>query len=55
MSLETDKLATEAEVKHNFTCTSTNAFRLKFCKSDENEKKFCDLVHVLKKKLKFID
>ena len=45
MSLETDKLITEAKVKHNFTLLAkSNAFRLKICKSEENEKKFCDQV-----------
>ena len=51
MSLETDKLATEAAEKHNFTLLAkSNAFRLKICESEENEKKFCDQVPVLKKK-----
>ena len=50
MSLKADILATEAEVKHNFTLLAkSNAFRLKICKSDGNEKKLCDLVRVLKK------
>ena len=49
MSLETDKLATEAEIKHNFTLLAkSNAFTLKICESEENEKKFCDQVRVLK-------
>ena len=52
MSLETDKSATEAEVKHNFTLLAkSNSFRLKICESEENEKKFCDQVRVLKKKV----
>ena len=51
MSLEADKLATEAEVKHNFTLLAKlNAFRLKIRESEENEKTFCDQVRVLKKK-----
>ena len=50
MSLETDKLATETKVKHNFTLLAkSNAFRLKIGKSEENEKKFCDQVRVSKK------
>ena len=50
MSLEADKLATEAEVKHNFTLfAKSNAFRLKIRGSEENTKKFFDQVHVLKK------
>ena len=50
MSLETDKLATKAEEKHNFTLLAkSNSFRLKICESEENEKKFCDQVHALKK------
>ena len=54
MSLEADKSAAEAEVKHNFTLLAkSNTFRLKICESEENEKKFCDKVRVLKKKLKF--
>ena len=49
MSLEADKLATEAEVKRNFSLlTKKNAFRLKIRESEENEKKFCE------KKLKFM-
>ena len=56
MSLEADKLATEAKVKHNFTLlVKSNAFRLKIRESEENEKKFCDQVRVLKKKLKFME
>ena len=56
MSLEADKFVTEAEVKHNFTLLAkSNAFRLKIHKSEENEKKFCDQIHVLKKKLKFME
>ena len=47
MSLEADKLATEAKVKHNLTLfAKSNAFRLKICESEENEKKFCDQVCV---------
>ena len=43
MSLEADKLATEAEVKHNFTLLAkSNAFRLKIRENEKNEKKFCD-------------
>ena len=50
MSLEADKLATEAEVKHDFTLLAkSNTFRLKICESEENEKRFCDQVCVLKK------
>ena len=50
MSLEADKSATEAEVKHNFTLlTKSNTFRLKIRKSDENEKKLCGQVRILKK------
>ena len=50
MSLEADKLATEAEVKHNFTLLAkSNTFRLKIRKCKENEKKFCDQVRVLEK------
>ena len=49
MSPETDKLATEAEVKHNFTLLAkSNAFGLKICECEENVKKFCDQVRVLK-------
>ena len=49
MSLETDKLATEAEVKHNFILLAkSNAFGLKICECEENVKKFCDQVRVLK-------
>ena len=56
MSLEADKLATEAEVKHNFILLAkSNAFRLKIRESEENEKKFYDQVRVLKKKLKFME
>ena len=56
MSLEVDKLATEAELKHNFTLLAkSNAFRVKVCESEENERKFCDQVRVLKKKLKFME
>ena len=56
MSLEADKSATEAEVKFNFTLLAkVNAFRLKICESEEKEKKFCDQVRVLKKKLKFME
>ena len=52
MSLEADKLAAEAKVKHIFTLLAkSNTFRLKICESKENEKKFCDQVRVLKKKL----
>ena len=52
MSLEADKLATKVEVKHNFTLLAkSNAFRLKICESEENEKKFCDHVSILKKKV----
>ena len=55
MSLEADKLATEAEVKHDFTLLAkSNTFRLKICESEENEKRFCDQVCVLKRKLKFM-
>ena len=40
MSLEADKLATEAEVKHNFTLLAKyNAFRVKIRLSEKNEKK----------------
>ena len=50
MSLEANKLATEVEVKHNFILLAKlNAFRLKIRESEENEKKFCNQVHVLKK------
>ena len=50
MSLEADKLATEAELKHTFTLLAkSNTFRLKICESEENEKRFCDQVCVLKK------
>ena len=56
MSLEADKLATLVEVKHNFTLLAKlNAFRLKMRESEENEKKFCDHVRVLKKSWKFIE
>ena len=56
MSLEAGKLATEAEVKHNFTLLAkSNAFRLKIRESEENEKKFCDQLRLLKKKLKFME
>ena len=49
MSLEADKLAIEAEVKHNLTLLAkSNAFRQKIRESKENEKKFCDQVRVLK-------
>ena len=52
MSLGADKLAAEVEVKHNFTLLAkSNIFRLKICKNEENEKKFCDQVqHVFCKK-----
>ena len=50
MSLKADKSATEAEVKHNFTLLAkASTFRLKMRESEENEKKFCDQVRVLKK------
>ena len=50
MSLQIDKLAIEAEVKHNFTLLArSNAFRPKICESEQNEKKFCDQARVLKK------
>ena len=50
MSLETDKSATEAEVKRNCTLRArSNTFRLKVCESEESEKKYCDQVHVLKR------
>ena len=53
MSLKADKSATEAEVKHNFTLLGkSNTFILKI---RENEKKFCDQVRVLKKRLKFTE
>ena len=56
MSLEADILATEVEVKHNFTLLAkSNTFRLKICESEENEKKFYDQVSVLKKMLKFME
>ena len=56
MSLKADKSATEAEVKHNFSfLAKSNTLRPKFRKSEENEKKFCDQVRVLKKKLKFTE
>ena len=56
MSLKVDKLVTEAEVKLSFTlCAKSNAFRLKICESEENEKKFCAQVRVLKKKWKFME
>ena len=56
MNLEADKSATEAEVKHNFTLLAkSNGFRLKIRESEENEKKFCDQVRVLKKKFKFME
>ena len=56
MSLEADKSATEAEVKHNFTLFArSNTSRLKLRESEENEKKSCDQVRVLKKKLKFTE
>ena len=56
MSLQTKKSATEAEVKHNFTLLArSNTSRMKFRESEENEKKFCDQVRVLKKKLKFTE
>ena len=52
MGLEADKSATEAEVKLNFTLLAeSNVFRLKIFESEKNEEKFCDQVHVLKKKL----
>ena len=52
MSLETDKSATEAEVKHNFTLLAkSNTFKLKIRKSEKNVKTFCDQVRVLKKKV----
>ena len=54
MSQEADKLATEVEVNHIFTLiVKSNAFRLKIRESEENEKKFCDQVCVLTKKLRF--
>ena len=53
MSLEADKSVTEAEEKHSFTLLAKpNTFRLKIRESEENEKKFCDQVRVLKKKVK---
>ena len=56
MTLKADKSATEAEVKHNLTLLAkSNTFRLKIRESEENEKKFCDHVRVLKKKLKFTE
>ena len=56
MRLEADKSATETEVKHNFTLLAkSSTFRLKICESEENEKKFCDQVRVLKEKLKFTE
>ena len=56
MSIKAVKVATEAEVKHNFTILAkSNAFRLKIHESGENEKKFCNQVRVLKKKLKFME
>ena len=56
MSLEADKSATEAVVKHNFTLLAkSNTFTLKILESEENEKKSCDQVRVLKKKLKFTE
>ena len=56
MSVEADKLAAKAEVKHIFTLfAKSNAFRLKIRESEENEKKFCDQVRVWKKKLKFME
>ena len=56
MSLEAYKSTTEAEFKRNFTLLAkSNAFRLKICESEENEKKFCDQVGVLKKKLKIME
>ena len=40
MSLEADKSATEAEVKHNFTLLAkSNTFRLKIHESEENGEK----------------
>ena len=49
MSLEADKLATEAEGKHSFTLhAKSNAFILKIYESKKNEEKFCEQVRVLK-------
>ena len=56
MSLKADKSATEVEVKHSFTLLAkSNTFRLKIRESEENGKKFCCQVRVLKKKLKFTE
>ena len=50
MSLDADKTATEAEVKHNFTLLAkSNTFRLKICENEKIEKKLCDQVRVLQK------
>ena len=50
MSLETDKSATEAEVKLNFTLLAkSNTFRLTIRESEENVRKFCDQVLVFEK------
>ena len=53
MSLEADKSATEAEVKHNFTLlTKSKLSEGKFVKV-KKMRKFSDQVRVLQKKLKF--
>ena len=52
MSLEADKSAAEAEVKHIFTLIAkSTTFRPKIGESEKNEKRFCNQVCVLKKKL----
>ena len=55
MSLEADKSATEAELKHNFTLLAKpNIFRLKVRESKDNEKSFVTST-CFEKKLKLME
>ena len=46
---EADALTTTPSRRYNFTLLAkSNAFRLKIRESEENEKRFCDQVRVLK-------